>query len=148
MLNIAIIAATLTLVALIFYGNRFHKTQPPPVTTTVDKTITKKTRPSRNAIETYTESKVINRGLYHKAEQLDSPLASASHPPKIAPSNHPPESVETPDNPAALRKILTRQSSELRTETLSQGMHPNDKRPLALSEKEIEELEKKGSMIY
>jgi hypothetical protein len=147
-LNIAIVLSTLVLVALIFYGNRFHKTTPPPKTTNLQ-AVAKKTAPSsRHSIKTYTETTVINRGAYHKAQALKSPLADAVHPTQTAPSNHPPATADTPDDPVALKRILAHQSSDLRTETLSQGMHPNDKRALTLTEKEIEDLEKSGSMIY
>jgi len=144
LLNVALILAVVILVGLIVYGNRFHN-QPPPPPPTVAENVTDIINTTQNSNKV---AKITNQQVYHINKSLVSPLTGAKHPQKPPTDLKPLNLTGTPEKDAEFKKIIMKQSADLRAESASQEMRPEDKRPLALSEEEIRELENSGRMIY
>jgi len=144
LLNVALILAVVILVGLVIYGNQFHN-QPPPPPPTVAENVTGVIKTTTNSNQV---AKITNQQVYHINKSLVSPLTGATHPPKPPTDPKPLNLTGTPEKDAEFKKIITRQSADLRAESASQGMRPEDKSSLALTEEEIRELENSDRMIY
>ncbi len=128
-LTILLIISALLLIALILYGNEFHKKNQPDA----QQAISQKTQ--------FSPEKT------HKISRMQSPFKDVKHPSKeIISEQHEPKSLL--NNQSDFKNTLKRQSQDLRNETSAQSIRPNDKRSLTLSEEEIMELENSGRMIY
>ncbi|MBT3192780.1 MAG: hypothetical protein HN341_09525 [Verrucomicrobia bacterium] len=137
-LNTALIVGIIGLVALVIYGGHFHRRVA-----------------ERNAIG---DSPLPPQKSHSVADTTVNPRALIK-PAEAAHPNPPPSSTplvsEKPRNvdgelsdPSIHKRILDRQSQQLRSESAAEGLHPNDKRSLTLSEEEILKLEQDGDVIF
>ena len=135
-LNLVLIIAVALLVALVVYGTRFHNKSD---LDTIEATSSVTTPPP-----TTTPRFATHNTIPKPVPKFISPLTGATHPPDD-PSKMPQGSIGDTE---AFKKIIKQQSKDLRAETASQSMRPNEKRALVLTEEEIQGLENSGRMIY
>ena len=141
-LNLALVLAIAGFAALVIYSNHFRKSQHDIIKASQSQTVSAER--DSNAAPTPMPD---GRSTFTLAASSKNPLEGATHPVKqpVIGTNTTPE---VPETDSQLKIILERQARDLRAEKASQGIRPEDKRALSLSEKEIQELEKSGRMIY
>ncbi len=132
-LNLALFFAISALIALIVHGNRFHN---------------KTNTPSQRTTEQDSQNKKTHIAITRNSSHIKTPLEGVIHPPKENLNTKPSKQTDLSKSPIVLRKMLKKQSLDLRIETGAEDIRPSKKRSLTLTEKEILELENSGRMLY
>ena len=142
LLNLTLIFAIASLVGLIIYGNRFqHRYEEHHIETgTSTQTAHTPQTPQAPTRHRHTD----NRSPYTLAPPAESPLAGIKHPKKTGPTNQ----IHHPDTPNNLQQMADQQAQDIRRAPSNPRSMDEDKHDHDITPEELQELMKRGTLIY